>query len=88
MKKLFVILLILAAGLAYAALNHHFILFDDHLKILKKNNYSLQNTLVDGRGAKKLKLLLEPDLIQAGIKDLIGQTESYKIPTKPPAVSK
>ena len=75
MKKILLVLIIcLAAG--YGLLSYHFILFDDRLKILKKAGISYENTFVDARGVKKLDLLLEPDLIEAGVKDLIRQVES------------
>ena len=75
MKRLALILIIfLAAG--YGLLNYHFILFDDRLKILKKAGITYENTFVDARGVKKLDLLLEPDLIESGVKDLIRQVES------------
>ena len=84
MKKFLLFIVVVAVGLAYFGLSYHFILFDEHLKILKKNSYTFHNTLVDARGARALKLILEPDLIKAGIKDLVGQTKGLKVPTKPP----
>ncbi|MEJ2366254.1 MAG: hypothetical protein P8075_21435 [Deltaproteobacteria bacterium] len=69
MKKVAVALLIIAA-LVLGTLNYHFILLDSNLKILKKVNYTFKDTFVDGRGSKKYKLLLNPALVQAGVKDL------------------
>ena len=83
MKKLLFILVILGVGAAYAGLSYHFILFDDKVKIIKKTNYSFKNTLVDARGAKALYLLKEPDLIEAGIREFLGQSKGTTIPTKP-----
>jgi hypothetical protein len=75
MKKIVIAFcLLLAAG--YGLLSYHFILFDDTVKILQKSNIGYENTFVDARGAKKLKMLLEPDLIEAGIKDVIKQVDS------------
>ena len=71
MKKIVIVLgLALAAG--YGLLSYHFILLDDTVRIIKKSNIRVENTFVDARGAKKLKMLLEPDLIEAGIKDVIN----------------
>ena len=69
MKKVAVVLLIVAA-LFFGTLNYHFILLDSSLKILKKVNYTLKDTFVDARGSKKYKLLLNPALVKAGVKDL------------------
>lgn len=69
MKKVAVALLILAA-LVFGTLNYHFILLDSNLKILKKVNYTFKDTFVDARGSKKYKLLLNPALVKAGVKDL------------------
>ena len=67
-KKL--IILIIAAALVFGILNYHFILLDSSLKILKKTDMTFSNTFVDARGEKKYKLILNPALIKAGIKDL------------------
>ena len=69
MKKVAVALLI-AAALVFGTLNYHFILLDSNLKILKKVNYTFKDTFVDARGSKKYKLLLNPALVKAGVKDL------------------
>lgn len=68
MKKL--ITLIVAAALVVGALNFHFIYLDKRVKILKKTNMTFEDTFVDARGAKKLKLLAKPALVKAGIKEL------------------
>lgn len=70
MKKLLVILILLGACV-FGALNYHFVLLDDSLKVLKKVDMTFENTFVDARGAKKYKLYLNPDLVKAGIKDLL-----------------
>lgn len=70
MKGVIVALLILGTA-AGAALNFHFILLDDSLKVLKKTEMTLEDTFVDARGSKKLKLLLRPALMEAGIKDYL-----------------
>lgn len=70
MKGVILALIILGAAAA-GALNYHFILLDDNLKVLKKTELTLEDTFVDARGAKKLKLLLKPALIEAGLKDAL-----------------
>lgn len=79
-----VLALIIAAVAGYGLLSYHFVLLDSSLKILKKTNVQYENTFVDGRGAKKLELVLKPDLISAGIKDLVDSTEE-KIKAQPEA---
>jgi hypothetical protein len=64
------ILVIVIVGVLLGLANFHFILFDNSLKILKKDNITFENTFVDARGAKKIKVMLNPVLIRAGIKDL------------------
>ena len=75
MKKI-VLLLIIAAAAGYGLLSYHFILFDGHLKILKKTAARYENTFVDARGTGKLELALKPDLVAAGVKDLLNQLET------------
>jgi hypothetical protein len=70
MKKL-IIALVVAAALVTGALNFHFILIDSKIKILKKADLTFEDTFVDARGAKKLKLFSKPALVKAGIKDLL-----------------
>ncbi len=70
MKKIILTLVVLACA-GYGVLSYHFILFDESLKILKKTEPRLENTFVDGRGSRKLELALKPDLIAAGISDLV-----------------
>jgi hypothetical protein len=72
MKKL-LIFLILTGALTYGVLNYHFILMDKNIKVLKKVELTLQDTLVDARGEKKIKLLLKPSLVKAGVKDVINK---------------
>ena len=67
MKKVLLILVITGA-LFFAALNYHFILMDKNVKILKKVELTFSNTFVDARGAKKIKLFLNPSLVKAGIR--------------------
>ncbi len=74
MKKLLFVLII-AAGAGYGLMGYHFILFDNNLKILKKSNVKIANTFLDARGAKKFELALKPDLISAGISDVLIQIE-------------
>jgi hypothetical protein len=70
MKKL-LILLIVAGALAYGVLNYHFILMDQGVKVLKKVDLTFQDSFVDARGDKKIRMLLNPSLVKAGIKDVI-----------------
>ncbi len=76
--------LIIAAAAGYGLLSYHFVLLDSSLQILKKTNVQYENTFVDGRGEKKLGLVLKPDLISAGVKDLVDSTED-KIKAQPVA---
>jgi len=69
MRKLAVEVVIVAA-LVFGTLNYHFILLDSGIKILKKVNYTFNDTFVDARGSKKYKLLLNPALVKVGVKDL------------------
>ncbi len=78
MKKI-IFLLIIAVALAFGAMNYHFILLDDSIKILKKADLAFDNTFVDARGVKRLKLLTDPALVKSGIKNMIDD-ESLSIP--------
>ena len=75
MKKLIAIL-VLAALLAYGALNYHFIWTDRGLSVLKKVELTLDDTFVDARGDKKVKLLLNPSLMKAGLKELLREASN------------
>ena len=63
--------LIIAAAAGYGLLSFHFILLDSSVKILKKTGVRYEHTFVDARGAKKMELALKPDLIAAGIQDVL-----------------
>ena len=65
--------LVVAAAAGYGLLNYHFVLLDSSLKILKKTGVRYENTFVDARGAKKMELALKPDLIGAGINDVLDK---------------
>ncbi len=78
MKKS-LLLLIVVAALVFGAMNYHFILLDDSIKILKKADLAFDNTFVDARGVKRLKLITDPALVKSGIKNLIDD-ESLSIP--------
>jgi hypothetical protein len=71
MKKMLFILVI-AGALIFTALNYHFILIDKNVKILKKVELTFSNTFVDARGAKKLKLFLNPSLVKAGVRKVLN----------------
>jgi len=66
-----ILILVIGCGLVFGALNYHFILTDKSIKILKKGDLTFNNTFVDARGAKKIKLYLNPALVEAGVKDLL-----------------
>jgi hypothetical protein len=55
---------------AFSLLRYHFIIMDTQIRILKKATLNWQYTFVDARGAKRYKLLLNPALAKAGLKDL------------------
>jgi len=56
--------------LIIGALNYHIIRTDRGFRILKKANISILYTCVDARGAKILKLYLNPALVRSGIESL------------------
>ncbi|MBW2631988.1 MAG: hypothetical protein JRC90_09585 [Deltaproteobacteria bacterium] len=70
MKKILIVLII-GCGFVFGALNYHFILTDKSIKVLKKVDLTFDNTFVDARGAKKIKLYFNPALVKAGVKDLL-----------------
>ena len=70
-------LLLILGILAFALLRYHFILLDNNVKILKKTTLNWQYTFVDARGARRYKLILNPELVKAGLKDLL-QKEGEK----------
>lgn len=70
MKKILVIVVI-ALGLTFGALNYHFILTDNGPKVLKKAELTAKYTFVDARGIKKHRLMTNPSLLKAGFKDLL-----------------
>jgi hypothetical protein len=55
---------------AFSLLRYHFILMDSKIRILKKETLNWQYTFVDARGARRYKLVLNPALVKAGLKDL------------------
>jgi hypothetical protein len=71
-------LLLILGVVAFALLRYHFILLDNNIKILKKTALSWQYTFVDARGARRYKLILNPELVKSGLKDLI-QKEGEKV---------
>lgn len=71
MKKIIAVCVL--AGVAWAFLHFHFILLDSRIKVLAKSELTLAQTFVDARGAKKVRLLLDPDLVKAGIKDILKE---------------
>ncbi len=75
MKKI-IFMLIIAFVAGYGVLNYHYILLDDSMKIIRKTGIRYENTFIDARGSKKLDLLLKPDLVEAGIQDVLNQVDA------------
>jgi hypothetical protein len=48
---------------------------DTQIRILKKATLNWQYTFVDARGAKRYKLVLNPALAKAGLKDLFYEKD-------------
>ena len=85
MKKYILTILVILGALTLATLNFHFILLDDdpiNFKVLKKVELTLDSTFVDARGVKRLKLIFNPLLLQAGIKKLFDEEIQQKKPQK------
>ena len=72
MKNLLLFVIVIGS-LAYGMLHYHFILMDKSFKVLKKSEITLEDTFVDARGAARAKLLLNPALLRAGIKEVLRQ---------------
>ena len=72
MKKIIAVLVVLGVIVAAGALNFHVIILSSDVKILKKTEMTFTDTFVDARGIKRAKLYLKPNLVAAGIKDLLG----------------
>lgn len=71
MKKVVCIAILL--GLVWSLFRFHFILFDSRIEVLTKSNMTLDQTFIDARGAKKVRLFLDPVLLDAGIRDLLKE---------------
>lgn len=71
MKKLFLLLMV-AGALIIGAMNYHFILLDEGMRVLRKAEWSFEDTFIDARGVQKGKLLFKPSLLKAGIKDILN----------------
>ena len=69
MKKALGLLLVI--GVVWALFNFHFVLLDARLKVIPKTHYTLDHTFVDARGAKKIRLLMNPGLVNAGFRELL-----------------
>jgi len=69
MKK--IIVLMSLAGLIFGALNIHLIWTDSGPKVLPKSSMSFEYTFVDASGINKYKLVTNPVLIKAGIRELL-----------------
>jgi len=84
MKYILTILIIFGA-LTLTTFNYHFILLDDdplNVKVLQKVELTLDSTFVDARGVNRLKLIFNPLLLQAGIKELFDEEKNQKKPKK------
>jgi len=67
-----IIPVLIVTVIAFFSIQYHFIILEDGLKILKKAEPQLANTIVDGRGAANmLKILTNPVLLKAGVNELI-----------------
>ena len=66
--KNFIIVVMIIGSFLFILFNFHFVLTDDGLKVLTKTSLTLDSTFVDARGANKIKVLLNPALMKAGIK--------------------
>ena len=71
MKKALFVLCVLAGVCILGALNYHVILLDEEIKILRKVDLTFADTFVDARGLNRIKLFSRPNLVRAGIVDLI-----------------
>ena len=69
MKKIIGVVVLL--GVAWALFHFHFILLDDQLKFLPKAKLTLDNTFVDARGGRKIRLIMNPDLVRAGFREAV-----------------
>ncbi|MBI9082369.1 MAG: hypothetical protein JEZ11_02145 [Desulfobacterales bacterium] len=69
---MFAVLVVLAVIIGAGALNFHIIVLSGDVKILKKAELTFTDTFVDARGIKRAKLYLKPNLVRAGIKDVLG----------------
>ena len=67
--------LIVFGIVAFSLLRYHFILMDSKVRILKKATLNWQYTFVDARGTKRYKLVMNPVLVKAGLKDLFYQED-------------
>lgn len=74
MKKI-IAAVIVAALMVLCSLSFHFILMDDGVKVLRKAEMGFEYTFVDARGARKYKLLLNPALVRAGLKEALGELD-------------
>ena len=60
---------------AFSLLRYHFILMDSKVRILKKATLNWQYTFVDARGTKQYKLVMNPTLVKAKLKDLFHKED-------------
>ena len=60
---------------ALSLLRYHFILMDTKISVLKKTTWNWKYTFVDARGINRYKLLLNPSLAKAGLRDLFHKED-------------
>lgn len=63
---------------ALSLLRYHFIIMDTKIRVLKKTTLNWKYTFVDARGIKRYKLLLNPSLAKAGLKDLFHKEDQTR----------
>jgi len=68
-------ILLVFGVVAFSLLRYHFILIDSKVRILKKATLNWQYTFVDARGTNRYKLVLNPVLAKAGLKDLFHKED-------------
>jgi len=68
-------ILLVFGVVAFSLLRYHFILMDSKVRILKKATLNWQYTFVDARGTNRYKLVLNPVLAKAGLKDLFHKED-------------
>ena len=71
MKK--IIFIMLLGFSVYGYFGYHFILFNSSVKVLKKVEFTSEDTFIDARDLRGRLRLMKPSLIKAGIKDILNK---------------